>query len=44
MAQQDKITLLQFQKVYKNEALCREHMFQIRWPSGFVCPHCGHTE
>jgi transposase-like protein len=44
MAIQEQITLLQFQKIYNDEEICREHMFKIRWAKGFICPHCGHTE
>jgi transposase-like protein len=44
MANQEKITLLRFQKVYSSEEVCRKHLFNIRWADGFKCPHCGHTE
>jgi predicted RNA-binding Zn-ribbon protein involved in translation (DUF1610 family)/transposase-like protein len=44
MAQQEQLTLLQFQERFKDDEVCREHLFHIRWPEGFQCPHCGHTE
>jgi transposase-like protein len=44
MAKQEPITLLEFQKKFGSDEICREHLFQIRWAKGFICPHCGHTE
>ena len=44
MAKQESITLPEFQKKYGDEDACREHLFTIRWPHGFICPKCGHTE
>jgi transposase-like protein len=44
MARQEAMTLLQFQKKFSDEQVCREHLFEIRWPGGFICPRCGHTE
>ena len=44
MAQQAELTLLQFQERFKDDEVCREHLFYIRWADGFHCPHCGHAE
>jgi transposase-like protein len=44
MAKQKTMTLLEFQKKFSTEKACQEHLFTIRWPNGFVCPKCGHTE
>ena len=41
MAQQEGMTILEFQKRFSREEECRDHLFTIRWPSGFVCPQCG---
>ena len=30
----------QFEEWFASEAACRRYLAQIRWPSGFVCPHC----
>jgi predicted RNA-binding Zn-ribbon protein involved in translation (DUF1610 family) len=43
VAQQAELTLLQFQERFKDDEACREHLFRIRWPEGFRCPHCGRT-
>jgi transposase-like protein len=44
MATQEDMTIPRFLKMYGSEKACREHLFNIRWPSGFKRPHCGHTE
>ena len=41
MAQQRAMTLLEFQKQFHGEDVCREHLYKIRWPDGFVCLKCG---
>jgi len=30
--------------VFTDESLARDHLENIRWPNGPVCPHCGGTE
>jgi hypothetical protein len=34
-------TLLEFQKLFPDEAACTIHLERIRWPEGFKCPYCG---
>ena len=41
MAQQKSLTLLEFQEQFHSEEVCREHLYKMRWPEGFVCPKCG---
>lgn len=41
MAQQASMTLMEFMEQYGKEEQCREHLYQLRWPDGFVCPKCG---
>ena len=36
-------SLSDFFEQYGTEAQCRQALFDGRWPSGFVCPVCGHT-
>lgn len=38
---QQSMSLLDFQTRFPDEDACREHLFRIRWPEGFVCPRCG---
>ncbi len=38
------MTLLEWQDTFGTEAACEEHLFQQRWPSGFVCPKCQGTK
>jgi len=44
MAQQEPLSFFEFKNKFNSEQSCREHLFQLRWPNGFVCPKCGHTE
>jgi transposase-like protein len=40
MAQQKAMSLLEFQEQFNSEDACREHLYRMRWPEGFVCPKC----
>lgn len=33
---------LEFHERFSTEEACREYWCKVRWPDGFVCPHCGH--
>jgi len=33
-------TLAEFEDTFSSEEACREYLFRLRWPEGFVCPHC----
>jgi len=35
-------TVLEFEKRFATEEACRQYLFQLRWPAGFLCPRCGH--
>ena len=37
-------TILEFEKRFATEAACREYLFGLRWPEGFICPACGGRE
>ena len=37
-------SLLEFQKAFATEEACAQHLQAMRWPEGFICPHCGHPE
>jgi transposase-like protein len=34
-------TVLEFEERFASEEACRKYLFQLRWPEGFECPHCG---
>jgi len=38
---QSGLSLPEFLERYGDEQQCRDALFQIRWPEGFVCPECG---
>lgn len=35
---------LEFHNRFHSEEECRKYFFKLRWPNGFVCPHCGHND
>ena len=41
MAQQEEMSLFEFQQRFATEEACREHLFNMRWSDGFSCPRCG---
>lgn len=41
MATQEIMSFDDFRKRFKTEDDCREYLFNLRWPNGFVCPKCG---
>ncbi len=41
MAQQESMNMVEFMKRFDSEEKCREYLYHIRWPEGFVCPKCG---
>jgi transposase-like protein len=38
------VTLIEYQEKFGTEDACRAYLYEKRWPNGFVCPKCGHTE
>jgi len=38
------MTLIEFIDKYGTEEQCRNHLYNSRWPNGFICPKCNHTE
>ena len=34
-------TFQEFDAWFSNETACRDYIRRLRWPGGFVCPHCG---
>lgn len=44
MARATGIGFWEFQKRFGNETACRAYLCEQRFPNGFVCPKCGHTE
>ena len=43
MAKQESISFFEFTERFNTDEACRNHLFQIRWPKGFVCPKCLNT-
>jgi transposase-like protein len=40
MAQQEAMSMMEFMERFGTEESCREYLYNIRWPDGFVCPKC----
>lgn len=34
-------TLMELEKRFSTDQACRDYLFALRWPDGFVCPRCG---
>ena len=41
MAQQRGMSFDKFRQRFQTNESCREYLYQLRWPRGFVCPRCG---
>lgn len=37
-------TMLEFNRRFNTEHSCQEYLYKMRWPEGFICPHCQHRE
>lgn len=36
--------LMELETKYSNDQDCRDYLFRLRWPDGFVCPRCSTNE
>lgn len=34
-------TLIEFENRFSTETGCIDYLLKLRWPKGFICPHCG---
>lgn len=34
-------TIVEFEEHFFSEKACRQYLEKLRWPEGFICPHCG---
>lgn len=44
MAKQERINLIEFQQRYTTNEACQNHLFLMKWPSGYKCEKCGHDQ
>jgi transposase-like protein len=38
------VNVIDFQDMFPTEKACEAYLYSVRWPEGFVCPKCLHTE
>ncbi len=38
------MSFFEFQERFQTEEACFRHLQELRWPDGFKCPTCGHTQ
>ena len=38
------ITFFQFQRKFSTDLRCYKYLFNHRWPDGFICPRCQHSQ
>jgi hypothetical protein len=44
MRREYPMTLEEFENRFNTEEACRDYLFLLRWPNGFICPKCGNTK
>ena len=44
MSNYSEISFFEFQERFLTEDDCFQYLKKLRWPDGFNCPQCGHTE
>ena len=44
MKREYPMTLEEFENRFNTEQSCRDYLFLLRWPNGFICPKCGNTK
>ena len=37
-------TIAEFESKFSSEEACRDYLFGLRWPQGFICPRCHATK
>ena len=37
-------TILELEQRFSSDEACREYLFRLRWPNGFVCPRCAGSD
>ena len=44
MRREYPMTLEEFENRFNTEEACRDYLFLLRWPNGFICPKCGNMK
>ena len=43
MAQQPRLTKIEFIQKYSTDEACEKQLFSMKWPNGYKCERCGHA-
>ncbi|MFC4599631.1 transposase, partial [Cohnella hongkongensis] len=38
------MSLRKFMALFPDEQACRDYLFAVRWPRGFICTKCGESK
>jgi transposase-like protein len=38
------VNVIDFQDMFPTDQACYEYLYLVKWPEGFICPFCKHTE
>ena len=41
MGKKKALSFKQFMKRFPDEEACKEYLYHVKWPEGFICPVCG---
>ena len=44
MAQTEKMSFKEFREKFSSESACKNYLYSVRWPAGYICPKCGCRE
>ena len=44
MAHTEKMSFKEFREKFSSESACKNYLYRVRWPEGYICPKCGCRE
>jgi len=40
----ENLTIFEFQEKFPDDQACLNYLAELKWSTGFICPHCGHNK